>query len=188
MLKGINDYSFLNFLFIQSFPSITLETSIEDDVSPTTFNKVAAGSIIVATIVKIGSAVSGNPIIVIISVSDIVPPPTGIAVTKSVEISATNITFPVLTSALNRYTKNIILNTLPITEPSLWKLVPSGIIVSAISSDTPIFFALVIFTGIDAADEHVDTDATVGGNIFFQNNLKPFLPPEINAYKLYITK
>ena len=106
MLKGINYYSFLNFLFIQFFPSITLETSIEDDVSPTTFNKVAAGSIIVATIVKIGSAVSGNPIIVIISVSDIVPPPTGIAVTKSVEISATNITFPVLTSALNRYTKN----------------------------------------------------------------------------------
>ena len=75
MLKGINDYSFLNFLFIQSFPSIALETSIEDDVSPTTFNKVAAGSIIVATIVKIGSAVSGNPIIVIISISDIVPPP-----------------------------------------------------------------------------------------------------------------
>ena len=32
----------------------------------------------------------------------------------------------------NKYTKNIILNTDPITEPSLWKLVPRGIVVSAI--------------------------------------------------------
>ena len=183
MLKGINDYSFLNFLFIQSFPSITLETSIEDDVSPTTFNKVAAGSIIVATIVKIGSAVSGNPIIVIISVSDIVPPPTGIAVTKSVEISATNITFPVLTSALNKYTKNIILNTLPITEPSLWKLVPKGMIVSTISSGTPIFLALLILAGMEAADEQVEIDVAVAGKMFCQNLLTPSLPAEMKAYR-----
>ena len=35
----------------------------------------------------------------------------------------------------------MILNTLPIIEPSLWNDVPKGIVVSAISSETPIFFA-----------------------------------------------
>ena len=66
----------------------------------------------------------------------------------------------------NKYARNIILNTLPIIDPSLWKLVPKGIIVSAISSDTPIFLAQLIFTGIDAAEEHVEIDVAVAGNTF----------------------
>ena len=74
------------------------------------------------------------------------------------------------------------MNTLPITDPSLWKLVPSGIIVSAISFDTPIFLAQSILTGIDAADEHVDTDVTVAGKMLAQKAFNPFAPPAINAY------
>ena len=60
------------------------------------------------------------------------------------------------------------MNTLPIIEPSLWKLVPSGITVSATSSLTPISFADLVFTGIDAAEEHVANAVKVGGIIFFQ--------------------
>ena len=79
----------------------------------------------------------------------------------------------------NRYTKNIILNTEPITEPSLWKLVPRGTVVSAISSDTPIALAHLMFTGLDAADEQVEIEVAVAGNIFFQNALTPSLPADI---------
>ena len=92
---------------------------MENAVSPTTFNIVAGGSIIVAIIVNIGNAETGNPSIVNINISDIVPPPIGTAVTRSVATRATPKTLRVLTSALNKYTKNIILNTLPIIEPSL---------------------------------------------------------------------
>ena len=143
----------------QSFPSTTLATIIDVVVSPTTLSIVAGGSIIVAIIVKIGSAATGYPIIVIISISEIVPPPIGTAVTSKFASSATpNIesTLPTVpTSVPNKHTKNIILNTDPMIEPSLWKLVPSGIVVSAISSGTPIFLADLTFTGIDAALEHV---------------------------------
>ena len=73
---------------------------------------------------------------------------------------------------LNKYTKNIILNTLPITEPSLWKLVPKDTVVSTISDDTPIFLVHSILTGIDAAEEQVPNAVTVAGNIFFQKLLR----------------
>ena len=77
----------------------------------------------------------------------------------------------------NRHTKNITLNTLPIIEPSLWKLVPNGITVSAISSGTPIFLAHILLAGIDAAEEHVARDVTIAGIMFFQNLFTPsFLP------------
>ena len=82
----------------------------------------------------------------------------------------------------NKQTKNIILNTDPIIEPSLWKLVPIGIVVSAISSGTPIFFAHSTLTGIHAALEHVASDVKVDGTAFFQNTLTPFFPPAIKAY------
>ena len=170
------------FCFIQSLPSTTLDTSIEEDVSPTTFNNVAGGSIIVAMIVRIGKAVNGNPIIVRINVSEIVPPPTGTAVTRSVASKATPRTVQTLGWVPNKYTKNIILNTEPITDPSLWKLVPNGIIVSAISFDTPIFLAQSVFTGIDAADEHVLIAVAVAGKIFAQKALNPLAPPAMNAY------
>lgn len=139
-----------------------------DAVSPTTFNIVAGGSIIVAIIVNIGNAETGNPSIVNINISDIVPPPIGTAVTRSVATRATPKTLRVLTSALNKYTKNIILNTLPIIEPSLWKLVPSGIVVSATSSGTPMFLAQAVFTGIDAALLQVARLVNVTGRTFLQ--------------------
>ena len=154
--------------FIQCFPSTILETSILLAESPTTFNIVAGGSIIVAIIVKIGNADTGKPSMVIINISDIVPPPIGTAVTSNVARRATPNIFNEETSLLNKQTKNIILNTLPIIDPSLWKLVPSGIVVSAMSSWTPIFLAHIVLTGIDAADEQVPNDVNVAGNIFFQ--------------------
>ena len=65
------------FLFVLSFnqflPSIILVTNILDAESPTTFNIVAGGSIIVAIIVSIPSEAIGKPNIVIINVSEIVP-------------------------------------------------------------------------------------------------------------------
>ena len=84
-------------LFIHSFPSTTLVTIIDDTVSPTTFNIVTGGSIIVAIIVNIGNAATGYPIIVIISISEIVPPPIGTAVIRRFASNATpniNKTFP----------------------------------------------------------------------------------------------
>ena len=180
------------FSFSQFFPSIILDTNIDDDVSPTTLSIVAGGSIIVAMIVNIGRADIGKFIIVRIIISEIVPPPTGTAVTNKFAINATPMTFAILvndvTSVPNKYTRNIILNTEPITDPSLWKLVPNGIVVSAMSSDTPIALAHFMFTGIDAADEHVEIDVAVAGRMFFQNNLTPFLPAAIYAYKVYIMK
>ena len=65
--------------------------------------------------------------------------------------------------------------------PSLCKFVPSGIDVSAISLDIPILLAAFIFTGIEAALEHVASAVTVGGTAFFQNILIPFFLPAINA-------
>ena len=58
---------------------------------PVTFKTVAGASIIVAIIVSIGSVLSGKPSIVIIKVSDIVPPPIGTAETKIVAKSAIKI-------------------------------------------------------------------------------------------------
>ena len=62
----------------------------------------------VAIIVRIGSAPIGKPSIVIIKVSDIVPPPIGTAVTKSVATRATNSTLPTpakeLISVPNKHT------------------------------------------------------------------------------------
>ena len=81
----------------------------------------------------------------------------------------------------NIQTRNITLNTDPIIEPSLWKLVPSGIIVSQMSSDTPMSLAAFIFTGIEAALEQVASDVMVAGNMFFQNAFTPFLPAAIKA-------
>ena len=81
----------------------------------------------------------------------------------------------------NNPTKNIILNTESIIEPSLWKLVPKDTTVPDISSDIPIFLAASRFTGIHAADEHVPTAVTVDGIIFFQNIFNPLLPPAIKA-------
>ena len=75
----------------------------------------------------------------------------------------------------------------PIIEPSLWKLVPKGIIVSAISGETPIFLEASAFTGIEAADEQVPKAVTVAGIIFFQNATTPLFPPAINAYNEYTT-
>ena len=143
---------------------------------------------IVAIIVSIPKDEIGNPNIVIINVSDIVPPPIGTAVTSNVASNAMPIILSIDTSLPNKYTKNIILNTLPIIEPSLWKLVPSGIVVSAISFGTPIFLAQSVLTGIEAAEEHVAIDVTVAGKIFFQYAITPSLPAAINAYKLYIIK
>ena len=128
----------------------------------------------------------------IIIVSDIVPPPIGTAVTRSVAIrEIPNIwsTPPaVYTFVPNKHTKNIALNTEPIIEPSLWKLVPRGIKVSAISSETPIFLEVCRFTGIDAALEHVASAVNVAGKTNFQNLLTPSLPPAMNAYSVYIPK
>ena len=105
-----------------------------------------------------------------INISDIVPPPIGTPVISNVASNAIPIIFianPPLNGVPNKHTKNIILNIDPIIEPSLWKLVPSGIVVSAISSETPIFLAHSIFTGIDAALEQVASDVNVAGNTFF---------------------
>ena len=146
----------------------------------------------VAIIVKIGNAATGYPIMVIISISEIVPPPIGTAVIRRFANSATPstpITSPVVARLVpNRHTRNIILNTDPIIDPSLWKLVPSGIVVSAMSSGTPIFLAHSIFTGIEAALEHVANAVSVDGNTFFQNLFIPFVPPAIHAYIVYIIK
>ena len=70
----------------------------------------------------------------------------------------------------------------------MWKLVPKGMVVSAISSETPIFFVDSIFIGIHAALEHVPIAVTVAGITCFQNALNPFFPPAIKAYMLYIIK
>ena len=123
---------------------------------------------IVAIIVSIPREEIGKPNKVIINVSEIVPPPIGTAVTNKVARSATPTIVNKDTSLLKRLTKNIILKTLPIIEPSLWKLVPSGIVVSAISSLTPIFLAHSIFTGIQAAEDHVASEVIVAGIILFQ--------------------
>ena len=179
-------------MFIQSFPSITLATTIEEAVSPTTFSIVAGASIIVAIIVNIGNAAAGYPIIVIINISEIVPPPIGTAVINKLASKSTPNTPttspPVASDVPNKHTKNIIFNTEPIIEPSLWKLVPNGIVVSAISAGTPIFLLHCIFIGIDAALEHVASDVYVDGSTFFQNTVTPFIPPAIKAYREYIMK
>lgn len=67
-------------IFKESLPSTNLDTSIELAESPVTFKRVAGASIIVAIIVSIGKADTGNPISFNISISDIVPPPIGAAV------------------------------------------------------------------------------------------------------------
>ena len=73
--------------------------------------------------------------------------------------------------------KNIILKIPPIIEPSLWILTPSGITIFARVSETPIFLAASIFTGIQAALEQVANAVTAGGVAFFQNVFTPcFLP------------
>ena len=140
---------------IQSFPSTTLVTIIDETVSPTTFNIVAGASIIVAIIVSIGNAATGYPIILIISISDIVPPPIGTAVINKFASRATPST-PKISPAVdmlvpNSPIRNIILNTEPIIDPSLWKLDPNGIVVSAISSGTPIFLLHYIQAPLTAA-------------------------------------
>ena len=110
-----------------------------------------------------------------------VPPPIGTAVTSKLAIRATIIICPIEAVVPNRHTKNIILNTDPIIEPSLWKLVPNGTVVSAISAGTPIYSDAFVFSGIAAADEHVARATTVGDIIFFQSAITPFLPPAIKA-------
>ena len=150
-------------------------------MSPTTFSTVAGASIIVAIIVKIGNAFTGKPINVNIIISEIVPPPIGTAVTNKVTSNHTTNTLKNPTLLPNRDTRNIILNAEPIIEPSLWKLVPRGIMVSAISAETPNFFAVSIFTGIDAALEHVASAVTVDGIIFFQNTFTPLIPAAMYA-------
>ena len=107
-----------------------------------------------------------------ISISEIVPPPIGTPVINKFASRATpktcNIAPGVFIVVPNKHTRNIILNIEPMIDPSLWKLDPIGIVVSAISSGTPIFFADSIFTGIDAALEHVASDVNVGASAFFQ--------------------
>ena len=63
----------------------------------------------------------------------------------------------------------------------MWKLVPIGIVVSAISDGTPISFVAFIFTGIQAADEQVASAVAVGVIMFCQYLFNPFLPPAIRA-------
>ena len=120
---------------------------------------------------------------VMISISEIVPPPIGTAVTRRVAIRAIPIiwaTSPNVTMLVpNKHSRNIILKALPIDEPSLWKLVPRETVVSAMSSGTPIFLVHSIFTGTLAADEQVPNDVKADGIIFFQNALIPFLPAAI---------
>ena len=154
-------------------------------MSPTTFNIVAGASIIVAIIVSIGNAATGYPIILIISISDIVPPPIGTAVINKFASRATPST-PKISPAVdmlvpNSPIRNIILNTEPIIDPSLWKLEPNGIVVSAMSDGTPIFLLACIFEGIHAALEHVPNAVAVGVKAFFQNLLTPVFPPAKNA-------
>ena len=65
----------------------------------------------------------GHPSIVIINISEIVPPPIGTAVTNNVDTNAIanipNMPVPVDTFIPNKHTKNIILKTEPIIDPSL---------------------------------------------------------------------
>ena len=140
---------------------------------------------IVAITVSIGNAAAGYPIMVIIIISEIVPPPIGTAVTNNVatrETSKICITPPnVATFVPNKHTRNITLNTEPIMLPSLCKFVPNGIDVSAISFETPIFSVASILTGIEAPLEHVARAVTVGGITCFQKALTPFFFPAINA-------
>ena len=121
----------------------------------------------------------------IIIISEIVPPPIGTAVTNNVATNDTNkicITPPnVATFVPNKHTRNIILNTEPIMLPSLCKFVHNGIDDSAMSLDIPIFSAASIFTGIEAPLEHVASDVTVGGTMCFQKAFTPFFLPAINA-------
>ena len=64
---------------------------------------------IVAIIVKIGNVPRGYPNILIISISEIVPPPIGTALTKRVATKEINITLniDILPKSLNKYTKYI---------------------------------------------------------------------------------
>ena len=117
------------------------------------------------------------------SISDIVPPPIGTAVTSNVASKATPSTSNTLPTVFKLVpksdTKNIILKTLPIAEPSLWKLVPRETVVSAISSGIPIFLAHSIFTGTLAAEEQVPRAVSPAGIIFFQKALIPLVPAEM---------
>ena len=70
----------------------------------------------------------------------------------------------------------------------MWKLVPRGITVSAISSGTPIFLAHSLLTGIEAAEEQVAIEVKLAGITFFQNLLTPSNLPAIKAYIVYIIK
>ena len=62
---------------------------------------------IVAIIVRIGNAAGSKPIIVIIIISDIVPPPTGTAVTSKLAIKAVIITWPILTVSIPPHGHNL---------------------------------------------------------------------------------
>ena len=61
----------------------------------------------------------------------------------------------------------------------MWKLVPRGIAVEAISLGTPIFSVALRLAGIEAADEHVDKAVIVGVIIYLKYLFKPVFPPAI---------
>ena len=54
-------------------------------------------------------------------------------------------------------------------------------VVSAMSSGTPIFLLLSILIGIEAALEQVANAVIVGGMAFFQKAFIPFFPPAKKA-------
>ena len=100
-------------------------------------------------------------------------PPTGMAPTTMLPSTASRMTITVgpkpSGTAPKKYSANSTLATEFTTEPSLWRLVPSGITPSVILSLTPRLRAAAIFTGIQAAEEQVPTAVADGGIISFQN-------------------
>ena len=74
----------------------------EAAVSPKELSIVAGASVIVAIMVRIGRAAIGNPSKVIISISLIVPPPTGTAVIKRLATIATIQTCQILIEDPNK--------------------------------------------------------------------------------------
>ncbi|MNL45155.1 hypothetical protein D3C87_1677760 [compost metagenome] len=71
-----------------------------------------------------------------------------------------------------------------ILEPCLCRVVPNGMTTLAIASGIPIFFAAIKLAGIVAKLLHEPRAVNVGTILFFQNEVRPYLPLEIKANML----
>ena len=139
---------------------------------------------IVEITAMIGSASTGKPNTLRMSISPIIPPPGMAPITAPTKNETAKMAArleKLVMSFPNKANKKTILNTPPKTDPSLCVLAPSGMTVSAISIGTPIFCVEARLTGMDAALEHVEIAVTDGGSAFFQKVLIPSEPPAMKA-------